>query len=97
MRNIMVLRCLITMNLVVEIRKINPSPQKLQDKTKHMHTHTQTHAFQKTIKKIIEHGTILSIVFFSCRDFVNYVVCSKNLIIRVSKEYRTLKYIRKTK
>lgn len=91
----MVLRCLITMNLVLEIWKINPSPQKLQDKTKHMHT--QTHAFQKTIKKIIEHGTILSIVFFSCRDLVNYVVYSKNMIIRISKEYRTLKYIRKTK
>lgn len=60
-------------------------------------THTQTHPFQKPVKKIIKHRRILSIVFFSCRVLVNYVVYSKNMIIRVSKEYRTLKYIHKIK
>lgn len=54
------------MNLVVEIRKTNPSPQKPQDETKRMCTHGHIIS-KKTVKKIIEYRRVRSIVFFSCK------------------------------
>lgn len=74
------------MNLVVKIRKTNPSCQKPPVKTNCMHIHINmlSNKNPNQLRKYL--STELSIVFFSCRDLVNYVAYLKNMIIRVSEE-----------